>query len=161
MLTRRTLLALLLSAAWPALPAMAKDDDSGGNSGSGSGNSGSGSSNSGSGSGNSGSGSSNSGSGSDDDDGDDDGGDDDNSDDSDDDDQDKARRAVERGEAIELRKVLAGIRRRYQGRIVSVRLRGRGRNLQYRIRVIDNENRLLNLVVNARTGQVISGSAKP
>lgn len=151
MLTRRTLLLLFMSSAWlHPVQALAKDDSSGG------GNSGSGSSNSGS-------GSSNSGSGSDDDndsdnDDNDNGGDD--NDDGSDDDQDKARRAVERGEALELRKVLANVRRRYSGRIVSVRLKGRGSNLHYRIRVIDKDNRLLNLVVNARTGQVTAGSGQ-
>ena len=49
---------------------------------------------------------------------------------------------------------------RYSGRIVSVRLKGRGSNLHYRIRVIDKDNRLLNLVVNARTGQVTAGSGQ-
>jgi hypothetical protein len=143
MLTRRAMLILLLSAvSLQSSPALASDD----NDSEGGGNSGSGSNNSGSGSSNSGSGSST------------DDNDDDDDDDSGDDDQAQAQEAVEKGEAIELRQVLATVRRRYPGRIVSVRLKGNGSRLQYRIRVIDKNNRLLNLGVNARTGQIIAGS---
>lgn len=136
MLTRRMFLFLLMSAvSLPALPVLASDDDDDGGDGHGGG-----------GGGNSGPG------GGDDDD------DDDDRDDDDDLDQDRARRAVKDGEAIELRKVMASIRRKFGGRIVNVSLRRSGARLIYKIRLIDKDNRLLNLVVNARTGQIISGT---
>lgn len=135
MLTRRMFLLLLMSAAaLPAGPAFASGGDDGG------GDDGGGDDHGGGGGGNSGPGG--------------DGGDDDDNDDLD---QDRARRAVKEGEAIELRKVMANVRRRFGGRVVNVNLRRRSTQLVYQIRLIDKDNRLLNLVVNARTGQIISG----
>lgn len=95
--------------------------------------------------------------------GDDDGGDDNsgkNDDDDDDSDDDKIRNAVEAGQAEPLRKILSRVRRNYKGQVVKISLTGQGRNLQYRIRIIDPSNRLVEVRVNARSGRII-GTASP
>jgi len=137
---RRFLLALLLGSlvAFGAVPALAKSG-SGGNSGSGSGDSGGGDDG-----------------GSDDGGGDDDGGDDDSgSDDDDDNDDDKIREAVKSGEAQPLADVLALLRETYKGEIVHIGIavvRGRYR---YLIRMIDEQDRLIEIVVDAKSKRVL------
>lgn len=64
--------------------------------------------------------------------------------------------AVERGDAMPLSIILAAVRKRYQGKILRIRLRGRPDNLQYRIRVLGPDNRLIDIRVNARTAQILS-----
>ena len=85
---------------------------------------------------------------------------DDDVDNDDDDDDDKIRNAVEKGEAEPLRKILSNVRRSYKGKVVKISLTGKGRNMQYRIRLIDTSNRLLVVRVNAKTGRII-GTASP
>lgn len=93
--------------------------------------------------------------------GDDDGGDDNSGkNDDDDSDDDKIRNAVEAGQAEPLRKILSRVRRNYKGQVVKISLTGQGRNLQYRIRIIDPSNRLVEVRVNARSGRII-GTASP
>lgn len=172
MTTRRNFLSLVVAASLLGLsvPAAWADDSGGsGSDGGGSGDSGSGS---GGGSDDGGSDDGGSGSGGSDDGGSDGGGSDhggsdgngssgpsgsnssgsDN--DNDDSEQTQARKAVARGDAVALKQVLADVNKQYPGRVVSVSLEGKGSELRYRIRVIDNNNRLLNLVVNARSGQI-------
>lgn len=151
-MNRRLWLSLMLASclSLQQAPARADDDsgsDDGGSDGGGSGNSGSGNSGSGnSGSGNSGSGNQN---GNDDgnEDGDDHGGSGSRG-------QSQARNAVKSGNASSLKNILANVRKQYPGEIVSVSLRGSGRSLSYAIKVVDSNNRLVTLNVNAQTGAI-------
>lgn len=96
-----------------------------------------------------------------DDGGGDDGGDDDGSDDSGEDDggkvdeQDRALKAVKNDRAATLKEVLAIVRRRYRGEIVRVSLRGDGPNLTYRIKLLDEDNRLIEVLVNAVSRRIV------
>jgi hypothetical protein len=147
MLNRRLFLTLMLASCLvlQERSAFASDDGGSGGGGGGDGGSGGGSGNSGSGSGNSGSGNQN------DDDNDDDDGDDGGSGSGS---QSRARDAVRAG-ATNLRRILAQVKRAYPGEVVSVNLRGRGRNLAYAIKIVDQSNRLITVRVNARTGVII------
>ena len=89
--------------------------------------------------------------------GDDDGGggdDDDNS--GKDDDSKKARDAVKSGRAASLKEVLSIVSRQYKGEVVRVRLTGSGNNMIYRIRMIDSQNRLLEIRVNAVSRRILA-----
>lgn len=134
---------LLLGLCGPGLSALAKDggdrSDSGGNDGSGK------------------DGNDRDDSDKDDSDRDDDRGDK-KKDDRDKDDKDdgkKIRDAVARGEAEPLKAILKVVRQRYKGKVVDIRLTGEGRNLQYRIRLIDANDRLIEVRVNARNARII------
>lgn len=155
MADRRTLLTLLfLGLCAPGLPAFAKDNDGGKGESGGKGDSGKGDSK-----------------------GDSDKGDNDSeSDDRDDarderedarddrkdaredrekDDDERIREAVARGDAEPLKDILKAVRRRYRGKVVSIRLTGPKTNLQYRIRLIDDDDRLVEVRVNARTARIV------
>lgn len=162
---RRLLMAIaagLLSLPLAAGTACADDD--GGNSGGGGDNSGSGGDGGSDGGGDDG-GNDNSGpgggGGGDDDGGDDHSGPGDGDDDRDDsaspsrNDQERIRDAVSRGDAAPLRDILAAVRRKYRGDIVRIRLSGSGSRMVYRIRVIDDDNRLIEVRVNAKTGKIV------
>ena len=143
MIDRRVFLAMLvLGLAGPvAVPAFAKDGKGGG--GDDGGSDGGGGSDDG---GNSGSGS-------------DDGGSDDSGGKSgsgtSDDDDDRIRSAVRKGEAESLRNILSIIRKRYNGDIIRIRLTGKGSSLQYRIRMITSESKLVEIRVNAKTAKIL------
>ena len=132
------LLAGLLVFA--ASPALAGDDDSGGNSGSGNSGSGDDSDNG-------------------DDDGDDDGGDDGGNDNGGGDEGRKARNAVRSGEAAPLKDILAVVRQKYRGQVVRVSLKGSGNRLFYTIRLLDNANRLIDIRVNAKSRRIVSAGS--
>lgn len=162
---RRLLMAIaagFLSLSLAAGTACADDD--GGNSGGGGDNSGSGGDGGSDGGGDDG-GNDNSGpgggGGGDDDGGDDHSGPGDGDDDRDDSaspsrsDQERIRDAVNRGDAAPLRDILAAVRRKYRGDIVRIRLSGSGSRMVYRIRVIDDDNRLIEVRVNAKTGKIV------
>ena len=145
MIDRRVFLALLvLGLAGPAAaPAFAKED-SGGDGGGGSdggGDDGGGSDNGGDDSGDDGGGS-NSGSG------------------STGDDDDRIRSAVKRGEAESLRTILSVVRERFRGDIIRIRLTGKGSGLQYRIRMITPESKLVEIRVNAKTAEILGASGQ-
>lgn len=70
-------------------------------------------------------------------------------------DQERIRDAVSRGDAAPLRDILAAVRRKYRGDIVRIRLSGSGSRMVYRIRVIDDDNRLIEVRVNAKTGKIV------
>jgi hypothetical protein len=73
-----------------------------------------------------------------------------------DDDSRKAREAVRSGKAASLGEVMGIVRKKYKGEVVRVRLSGSGKNLTYRIRMIDLENRLLEIRVNAVSRRILS-----
>ena len=75
-------------------------------------------------------------------------------DDGDDDDQ-KARAAVARGEAAPLSEILTLVKHKFPGQVVRVRLSGTGADLVYRIRLIDRQNRLIEVRVNAGTRRIL------
>jgi hypothetical protein len=144
---RLFLMLLLLGLSGQGLPALAKDDDGGG------GDDGGDDSDDG------GDDSDDSGGDRDDNDDDDDDDDDDKDDDrKDDNDDDRIRAAVKSGGAQPLRKILSAVRRRYKGQVVRIRLTGSGQNLLYRIRLIDRNNRLLEVRVNAKTARILGAS---
>lgn len=85
-----------------------------------------------------------------------DGGGDDGGDDGDkDDDQDRALKAVRNNRAATLKEILAIVRRKYSGEIVRVSLRGNGANLTYRIKLLDEDNRLIEVLVNAVSRRIV------
>ena len=72
----------------------------------------------------------------------------------DDRDHDVARRAVERGEIKSLAEILQTVRDRLPGEVASVKLeRERGR-LVYEFRVVGARGRLLEIYVDAATGEI-------
>lgn len=71
-------------------------------------------------------------------------------------DTDRILAAVERGDAMPLSDIVAAVRKRYRGKILRIRLRGRPDALQYRIRVLSPDKRLIDIRVNARTAQIIA-----
>lgn len=90
------------------------------------------------------------------DDGGDDGSDDSGEDDGgEDDEQDRALKAVKNDRAATLKEILAIVRKKYDGEIVRVSLRGSGANLTYRIRLLDEDNRLIEVLVNAVSRRIV------
>lgn len=73
-----------------------------------------------------------------------------------DDDSKKARDAVKSGRAASLKEVLSIVRKQYKGEVVRVRLTGSGNNMIYRIRMIDSQNRLLEIRVNAVSRRILA-----
>ena len=117
----------------------------------GSGSSGSGGSNSGSGSSNSGSGSSGSGGGDDDE---NEGGDD-NGSGSGSVDWNEAADAVERGDIEPLQVILKIALANTPGKVIGVRLKRKGTNFTYRIKIFAATGRKVELAINARTRKII------
>ncbi|MEP7171863.1 MAG: PepSY domain-containing protein [Aestuariivirga sp.] len=72
-----------------------------------------------------------------------------------DDDQDRALKAVKNNRAATLKEILAIVRKKYDGEIVRVSLRGSGANLTYRIKLLDEDNRLIEVVVNAVSRRIV------
>lgn len=80
--------------------------------------------------------------------------------DDDGDEDDRIRAAVKRGEAAPLKTILDVVRQRYDGEVVKIKLVGKGKKMQYRIRLIDGSNNLIEVRVNAANA-VIVGSTEP
>ncbi len=70
-----------------------------------------------------------------------------------DDDHDYARAARRAGHLIPLSAILARLRKAHGGKVLDVRLRGRGRNAVYVIRLLDRKNHLRVLRIRAATGR--------
>ena len=140
MISRRNLLWLLLAGgfAFPQSLAHAEDGDGGDGGGNDGGGDGGGDDGGG------------------DDGGGDDGGDDDGrDDDGKDDEQDRALNAVKNNRAAPLKEILAIVRKKYGGEIVRVSLRGSGPSLTYRIKLLDENNRLIEVLVNAASRRIV------
>jgi|GEM_PF-4421328 len=135
MISRRNLLWLLLAGGLTLPQSLAHAEDGGGDGGDGGG-------------GDDGGG---------DDGGNDDGGGDDagNDDGGKDDEQDRALRAVKDNRAATLKEILAIVRKKYDGEIVRVSLRGAGPNLMYRIKLLDEDNRLIEVLVHAVSRRIV------
>lgn len=70
-------------------------------------------------------------------------------------DQDRALKAVKNNRAATLKEILAIVRSKYSGEIVRVSLRGNGPNLTYRIKLLDEDNRLIEVLVNAVSRRIV------
>ena len=135
---RRSVLGVLTAVCllcFPVSAALAKDGDSGGDSGG---------SNSGSG---------NSGSGSDDHDGDDDESEDDNAGD-DDNDHDNARDAVRKGSVVSLSRALVLLKKAEPGRVIQVKLVELHSGFEYRFKVVTGAGKVKTIKMNAATGRI-------
>jgi hypothetical protein len=69
--------------------------------------------------------------------------------------ENRIRDAVRRGDALPLRDILAIVRQKYKGQVVRIRLTGPRDRLVYRIRMIDTQNRLIEVRVNARSRRIL------
>ena len=144
MVTRRSLFGFLMAGGIFLSHAPAFAEDGGGHGGSGSSGGGGGSSGSGS-------GSSGGNDGKDDNGGDGHGGDDHDADN----DSDVALEAVKHNHAASLKEILGIVKSQHDGEVVHVSLRGNGDGLTYRIRLLDQDNRLIEVQVNAVSRRII------
>jgi hypothetical protein len=87
---------------------------------------------------------------------DDDGNDDDNGNDyGEDSDSGVALEAVNKDNAASLKEILAIVKKNYGGDVVKVSLRGSGTGLTYRIKLLNKDNRLFEVLVNAVSRKII------
>lgn len=70
-------------------------------------------------------------------------------------DQRRASDAVKNGDAATLKEILAKVRKKYRGDVVRVSLRGSGRNLTYRIKLLNENSRLIEVQVNAVSRRIM------
>ena len=75
--------------------------------------------------------------------------------DSDGDDQDRALSAVKNNNAASLKEIFAIIHEKYQGEIVRVSLMGSGQSLTYLIKLLDKNNRLIEIQINALSRAIV------
>jgi len=68
----------------------------------------------------------------------------------------RARSAVEAGEAKPLGQVLGAIARRYPGRALDAELQERGDRLVYRIKWLARDGKVWEIVADARSGDILS-----
>ena len=71
-------------------------------------------------------------------------------------DQDRARAAVQSGQALPLNQVLSAISGRYPGRLIDADLRRDGNRWIYQIRLLDGNGTERRLTVDARNGSILS-----
>jgi hypothetical protein len=154
---RLFLMILLTSLLGLADPRPAFSRDGGGNSGPGGGGGGNSGPGGGGGdnSGHGGGDGDNSGHGGGDDDNSGPGGDGDDDDDDDDDDREEARKAVSEGKAAPLRELLRIIKHSHPGEVIDVRLKRRGKSLFYRVKMIDSQNRIVTINIDAVTKRIL------
>ena len=67
----------------------------------------------------------------------------------------RARDAVQRGEIRSLEDVAAQVQSRYPGRLLDARLDQNGPRWVYRLKTLTREGRVLTIVVDARTAQIL------
>lgn len=88
--------------------------------------------------------------------GDDDGGDDDGGTISNSSGKSSISDAVKNGKAVPLKDILAVVRKKYKGEVVRITLTGPISRLVYNIRMVDTQDRLIEVRVNALTRRIIS-----
>ena len=71
-------------------------------------------------------------------------------------DQDAARDATTTGRIKPLPQILATVGREVPGRVVDVQLNERSTPWTYRIKVINRSGNVVNVIVNAETGRIVS-----
>lgn len=69
---------------------------------------------------------------------------------------DRARSAVQAGEARPLGAILPSIEQRYPGRALSADVAEEGGNLIYRIKWLGQDGKVRDITVDARTGRIVS-----
>lgn len=72
-------------------------------------------------------------------------------------DHDRAREAVSREDARPLAAILPAIERRYRARMVGLELGSHGGRLVYEIELVTAAGRIIEVVVDAATGGIVSG----
>jgi uncharacterized membrane protein YkoI len=70
-------------------------------------------------------------------------------------DHDRARSAVQSGEARPLEEILSRLHGSHPGRVLDAQLQGQGDGLAYRIRILAPDGRVVDLTVDARSGRVL------
>jgi uncharacterized membrane protein YkoI len=75
-------------------------------------------------------------------------------------DQDAVRRAVEAGEIRPLTEILNGVRSKLPGEIVGVKAERENGRWFYEFRLVDSRGRLLEVYVDARSGEIESTKEK-
>lgn len=75
--------------------------------------------------------------------------------DSDGDDQDRALNAVKDNNAAPLKEILAIVHEKYQGEIVRISLKGSGRDLIYLVKLLDKNNHLIEIQINAVSRAIV------
>jgi uncharacterized membrane protein YkoI len=70
-------------------------------------------------------------------------------------DHERALRAVQRGEALPLSQILARLRPQIDGDIVATEIEEEHDDWVYEVKYIDRAGRLIELLIDARTGQVL------
>ncbi len=76
-------------------------------------------------------------------------------------DHERARAAVERGEALPLDRILAAVRPRIDGDIVETEFEREHGAWTYAIKYIDRSGRMREIVVDARTAEVLDREDEP
>jgi hypothetical protein len=167
MLSRRFVLALVaatLLLGSTSLPVVAEDGHGGGSGSGGEGSGGGGSGGGGSGGGGSGGGGDDGGEGGGGSGGGGEGGGSEGGDDggnsgpgggSDDGGQRRANDARRQGQASSLREVLGTVRRKYNGKVVDVKFSGKQKSPTYRIKLLDDQGRLITISVDALTQRIL------
>ena len=69
---------------------------------------------------------------------------------------DRARRAVDRGEALPIAELLARVKTRIPGEVVGVEFEREHGRWVYEFKIIDSGGRLLEVYVDAQTGAILS-----
>ena len=69
---------------------------------------------------------------------------------------DRARRALDRGETLPMTELLARLKTQVYGEVVGVEFEREDGKWVYEFKVIDNRGRLLDVYVDAQTGEVLS-----
>ena len=64
--------------------------------------------------------------------------------------------AVKKGKAVPLKDILAVVREKYEGEVVRITLSGPISHLVYNIRIVDTQDRLIEVRVNALSRRIIS-----
>ena len=64
--------------------------------------------------------------------------------------------AVKNGKAVPLKDILAVVRKKYKGEVVRITLTGPISHLVYNIRIVDTQDRLIEVRVNALSRRIIS-----
>lgn len=75
-------------------------------------------------------------------------------------DHDAARRAVEAGEIRPLTDILGDVRGKLPGEIVGVKIEQKDSRWLYEFRIVDGKGRLLEVYVDARTGEIVRTKEK-
>ena len=77
-------------------------------------------------------------------------------DDDDDDDHNRASRAVEQGHALPLTEILQKVQARLGGEVIGVEFKGKQNLLIYKLKLVTPAGRLLEVSVNATTGDIVA-----